>query len=95
MFKIHTMEISEGKERQKETEEISKIIITEIFQKLIIDGKPQIQEAQRTQNENAKKCTPTTQWLRIHLPVQGTRVQALVQEDPTCHGATKPVHHNY
>ena len=30
------------------------------------------------------------QWLRIHLPMQGTRVQALVQEDPTCHGATKP-----
>ena len=27
--------------------------------------------------------------------MQGTRVQALVREDPTCHGATKPVHHNY
>ena len=25
----------------------------------------------------------------------GTRVRALVQEDPTCHGATKPVLHNY
>ena len=35
------------------------------------------------------------QWLRIRLPMQGTRVQALVQEDPTCCGATKPVHHNY
>ena len=35
------------------------------------------------------------QWLRIHLPMQGTRVQALVREDPTCHGATKPVRHNY
>ena len=35
------------------------------------------------------------QWLRIRLPVQGTRVQAPVHEDPTCHGATKPVHHNY
>ena len=35
------------------------------------------------------------QWLRIHLPMQGTRVQALVREDPTCRGATKPVHHNY
>ena len=34
-------------------------------------------------------------WLRICLPVQGTRVQALVQEDPTCHWATKPVHRNY
>ena len=35
------------------------------------------------------------QWLRISLPMQGTRVQALAQEDPTCHGAAKPVHHNY
>ena len=35
------------------------------------------------------------QWLRIHLPMQGTRVQALVLEDPTFRGATKPVQHNY
>ena len=35
------------------------------------------------------------QWLRICLPMQGTWVRALVREDPTCHGATKPVHHNY
>ena len=34
-------------------------------------------------------------WLRIHLPRQGTWVQALVWEDPTCRGATKPVRHNY
>ena len=35
------------------------------------------------------------QWLRVRLPVQGTRVQALVREDPTCHRVTKPVCHNY
>ena len=35
------------------------------------------------------------QWLRIRLPMQGTRVHPLVREDPTCHGATKPVRHNY
>ena len=29
------------------------------------------------------------------LPMQGTRVQVLVWEDPTCHRATKPVHHNW
>ena len=34
------------------------------------------------------------QWLRIRLPMQGTRVQSLLWEDPTCCGATKPVH-NY
>ena len=27
--------------------------------------------------------------------MQGTQFQALVQEDPTCCGATKPVRHNY
>ena len=27
--------------------------------------------------------------------MQGTQVQALVREDPTCRGATKPVCHNY
>ena len=27
--------------------------------------------------------------------MQGTRVRALVQEDATCHGATKPVPHKY
>ena len=35
------------------------------------------------------------QWLRICLPMQGTRVRALVQEDPTCCGATKPMCHNF
>ena len=35
------------------------------------------------------------QWLRIRVPMQGTRVQALVQEDPTCRRATKPVCHSY
>ena len=47
----------------------------------------------------AMKSGPWTflvaQWLRICLPMQGTRVWALVQEDPTSCGATKPVHHNY
>ena len=35
------------------------------------------------------------QWLRICLPVHGTWVRALVQEDSTCRGVTKPVSHNY
>ena len=45
-----------------------------------------------------KKCTNraslVAQWLRICLPMQGTRVRALVWEDPTCCGATRPVSHN-
>ena len=34
------------------------------------------------------------QWLRICLPMQGTWVQSLVQEDSTCLRATKPTRHN-
>ena len=41
------------------------------------------------------RASLVAQWLRICLPMQGTRVWALGWEDPTCHGATKPVHHNY
>ena len=35
------------------------------------------------------------QWLRICLLMQGTRVRALVWEDPTCHGTAGPVSHSY
>ena len=41
------------------------------------------------------RASLVVQWLRIRLPLQGTRVRALVREDPTCCGATKPVRHNY
>ena len=40
-------------------------------------------------------ASPVAQWLRICLLMQGTRVRALVWEDPTCHGAPGPVSHNY
>ena len=45
--------------------------------------------------QNTLGTSLVAQWLRIRLPMQGTRVRALVQEDPTCRGATKPVRHNY
>ena len=35
------------------------------------------------------------QWQRIHLPIQGTRVPSLVQEDRTRNGAAESVCHNY
>ena len=41
------------------------------------------------------RASLVAQWLRVHLPMQGTWVRALVREDPTCHGATKPAIHNY
>ena len=41
------------------------------------------------------RASLVAQWLRICLPMQRTRVRALVWEDPTCRGATRPVSHNY
>ena len=38
-----------------------------------------------------KWASLVVQWLRICLPMQGTRFRALVWEDPTCRGATRPV----
>ncbi|KAJ8786638.1 hypothetical protein J1605_006127 [Eschrichtius robustus] len=43
----------------------------------------------------SSRASLVAQWLRICLPTQGTRVRALVWEDPTCRGATGPVSHNY
>ena len=41
------------------------------------------------------RASLVAQWLGVRLPMQGTRVRALVREDPTCPRATKPVSHNY
>ena len=44
----------------------------------------------------SKLGTPlVVQRLGICLPMQGTWVPSLVQEDSTCHRATKLAHHNY
>ena len=38
--------------------------------------------------------SPVVQWLGILLPMQGTRVQSLVQEDSTCFRATALLYHS-
>ena len=48
-----------------------------------------------TKTMTSKGSHRTSQWMKVHVPVQGTWVQSLVWEDPTCLGATKRVHHNY
>ena len=45
--------------------------------------------------EMASGTSLVVQWLIIRLPMQGTWVRALVLEDPTSRGATKPARHNY
>ena len=41
-------------------------------------------------------CVPQrSHVISIHLPMQGTWVPSLIQEDPTHHWAAKPMRHNY
>ena len=47
------------------------------------------------QKNKTFRASLVAQWLRICLPMQGTRVRALAQEDPTCRRATKTMRHNY
>ena len=47
------------------------------------------------ESKNECRTSLVAQRLRIRLPMRGTRARALVWEDPTCCGATKPVRHNY
>ena len=49
---------------------------------------------ERLIKKTKKGASLVAQWLRICLLMQGTRVRALVWEDPTCHGAAGPVSHN-
>ena len=60
----------------------------------IPDLEPSLYTEGRYPNQNINRIL-MAQWLRIHLPVQGTQVRALVREDATCHTATKPMRHNY
>ena len=43
----------------------------------------------------AARTSLVAQWIRIYLPIKGTQVWSLVQEDSTCRGTTKPASHNY
>ena len=56
---------------------------------------PHIKTLKQKRVKEAPRASLVAQWLRIHLPMQGTRVRALVREDPTCRRATKPVRHSY
>ena len=62
----------------------------------------------KERKKNVREQDPlVAQWLRIRLlgfpggsvvknpSANAGETQALVQEDPTCHGATKPMSHNY
>ena len=59
------------------------------------DVHPVLPPSHWTDQNSLSRASLVAQWLRICLLMQGTRVRALVWEDPTCHGATGPVSHNY
>ncbi|KAJ8798063.1 hypothetical protein J1605_016946 [Eschrichtius robustus] len=59
------------------------------------DFKKQLEKGEARLKNYLLGTSLVAQWLRIRLPTQGTRVRALVREDTTCRGATKPVRHNY
>ena len=48
-----------------------------------------------TYNLNCFWISLVVQWIESAYQCRGHRFRSLVQEDPTCHGATKPVRHNY
>ena len=54
-----------------------------------------IEIPKRSHLKSRARTSLVVQWLRIRLPMQGTWVRSLVEEDPTCCGTTKPVRHNY
>ena len=78
--------------------QVENILLIEIRYKLFKKKQMEMLELKSTIIEMKNSLEGTSlvvQWLRICLPMQGTRVRALVQEDPTCRGATKPVCHDY
>ena len=46
------------------------------------------------QNETLKTYLSGLPWLGTHLPVQGSQVPSLVQEDPTLYGTPKLKHNS-
>ena len=50
---------------------------------------------QKWVSKGLQRASLVVQWIRICLPMRRIQVQSLVQEDPTCRGAPKPVRHNY
>ena len=79
--------------------QIELIMVYQQYGMLITIKNSSWKTVQCTGNTFSKKLSEgaslVVQWLRVCLPMQGTRVRALVWEDPTCRGATRPVGHNY
>ena len=74
----------------------SEVMLVKAYLFLLIDFCLKIFYEKRQRYRKVKTGTSlVAQWLRICLPMQGTRLRALVREDPTSRRATKPMCHNY
>ena len=78
-----------------------RIMIVKMIQDLGKKMEAKIEKMQEMFNKDLEElknkqtgASLVAQWLRICLLMQGTRVRALVWEDPTCHGAAGPVSHD-
>ena len=67
----------------------------DLFSLIDTDFKKEAMEILKELRKAIDRAFLVVQWLRVCLPMQGTRVRALVWEDPTCRRATRPVSHNY
>ena len=74
------------------------VLLTHLILKATLQGQYDYHShliEEKTEDKEVKhRASPVAQWLRVCLLMQGTRVRALVWEDPTCRGAAGPVSHN-
>ena len=80
--------------KKKKKSNFEKKKATYVYVMEFVNGN-QTNREKKMPGRNQNGASLVAQWLRIHLPMQETWVRALVREDPTCCGATKPVRHNY
>ena len=83
----------EGKKERKK-EKNNKVIKIE-SKKYLLKIKRKLNSNKEKDSRKEEGASLVAQWLRICLPMQGMRVRALVWEDPTCHGTTRPMSHSY
>ena len=75
--------------------EISQIKKNTAWSHLYVESKTTTTTKNQTHIRHQIWASLVAPWLGVCLPMQGTRVRALVWEDHACCGATGPVSHNY
>ena len=91
---LNEVEIGNLPEKEFRIMIVKIIMIVKMIQDLGKTMEAKIKKMQEMFNKDPEGASLVAQWLRICLLMQGTRVRALVWEDPTCHGAAGPVSHN-